>query len=184
MNSLQGHLLIASPNLRDPNFFKSVVLLVQHNEQGALGVILNRPLETTIQDAWPEVSVLPCNAEGALHQGGPCPGPLMVIHTDPTVSQMEVCGGVYFNTDKDSIEHLVTQCAGPLRFFVNYAGWGPGQLEGEIEAGGWVATPAARDQIFRDGDDDLWPAALRLASRRQRLAGIDPKLIPDDPAVN
>ena len=183
MDSLQGQLLIASPNLRDPNFFKSVVLLVQHNDQGALGVVLNRPLEATIQEAWPQVSVLPCNAEGALHQGGPCPGPLMVIHTDPAASQMEVCDGIYFSTDKDSIERLVSQCAGPLKFFINYAGWGPGQLEGEIEAGGWLATHARSDEIFR-GDDDLWPAALRLASRRSRLAGVDPKLIPDDPSVN
>lgn len=183
MTSLQGQLLIASPKLQDPNFFKSVVLLVQHNDQGALGVILNRPLETTIQEAWPQVSENPCNAEGPLHQGGPCPGPLMVIHTDPTASQIEVCEGIYFSTDKDSIEHLVGQCGGPLKFFINYAGWGPGQLEGEIDAGGWVTTTAARDQIFR-ADDQLWPAALKLAGRRARLSWIDPGLIPDDPSVN
>jgi len=183
MNSLQGQLLIASPKLHDPNFFKSVVLLVQHTDEGALGVILNRPLETTIQDAWSQVSELPCNAEGALHQGGPCPGPLIVVHTDPTASQYEVCGGVYFSTDKESIERLVSQCAGPLKFFVNYAGWGPGQLEGEIEAGGWLTTAAASDEVFRS-DDELWPSVLRLAGRRTRLAGIDPKLIPEDPTMN
>jgi putative transcriptional regulator len=183
MESLQGHLLIASPSLRDPNFFRSVVLLVQHNDQGALGVVLNRPLEMSIQEAWPQVSELPCNAEGSLHQGGPCPGPLMVLHTDPTVSQMEVRDGLHFNTDKESIEQLVSQTAGPLKFFVNYSGWGPGQLEGEIEAGGWVTTPADNDQVFAD-DEELWMVALRLADRRTRLAGVDPKLIPDDPSVN
>jgi putative transcriptional regulator len=183
MNSLQGQLLIASPKLHDPNFHQSVVFLVQHNDEGALGAILNRPLEMTIQEAWPQVSEMPCNAEGLMHQGGPCPGPLMVIHTDPMASQMEICGGIYFSTDKDSIEQLVAQCAGPLKFFVNYAGWGPGQLEGEIDAGGWVATPAAREDIFRN-DDDLWTVALRMAGRRARLSGIDPKLIPDDPSVN
>ena len=183
METLQGHLLIASPNLRDPNFFRSVVLLVQHNDQGALGLVLNRPLETSIQEAWPQVSELPCNAEGVLHQGGPCPGPLMVLHTDPTVSQIEVLDGLHFNTDKESIEQLVTQTAGPLRFFINYAGWGPGQLEGEIEAGGWVTTAAANEQVFGD-DKELWTMALRLADRRTRLAGVDPKLIPDDPSLN
>lgn len=183
MKSLQGHLLIAAPHLHDPNFFKSVVLLVQHNEQGALGVILNRPLETTIEEVWSQVSVLPCNAEGALYQGGPCPGPLMVAHTDGSVSDLEVCKGVYFSTDKDSIEQLVSQTEGPLKFFVNYAGWSAGQLEGEIESGGWVATPAGQGEIFR-GDDELWPTVLRLAGRRARLAGVDPKLIPDDPSVN
>jgi putative transcriptional regulator len=183
MASLQGHLLIAAPNLRDPNFFRSVVLLVQHNDQGALGVVLNRPLETSIQEAWPQVSEEPCNAEGLLHQGGPCPGPLMVLHTDPTNSQIEVCDGIHFSTDKDTIEQLVTQTAGPLKFFVNYAGWGPGQLEGEIEAGGWLTTPAADEQVFTD-DKELWTLALRLADRRTRLAGVDPKLIPDDPSLN
>ena len=183
MDSLKGQLLVAAPNLQDPNFFKSVVLLVQHNDDGALGVILNRPLEASIEEVWSQVSEEPCNAEGSLHQGGPCPGPLMVVHTDATVSETEICGGVYFSTDKESIEQLVSRCAGPLKFFVNYAGWGPGQLEGEIAGGGWLATPAARDEIFR-GDDDMWDAVLRLAGRRSRLAGVDPKLIPDDPSVN
>ena len=183
MNSLQGHLLIAAPHLNDPNFFKSVVLLVQHNEQGALGVILNRPTETTIEEVWPQVSESACNAEGQLYQGGPCPGPLMVVHTDPTVFDTEICHGVYFSTDKPSIEQLVSQTAGPLKFFVNYAGWSAGQLEEELERGGWVATPADRSEVFR-GDEELWPNAIRLAGRRTRLAGIDPKLIPDDPSVN
>jgi putative transcriptional regulator len=183
MSSLQGHLLIASPNLRDTNFYKSVVLLVQHNDQGALGVVLNRPVEATISDVWSQVSDLPCNAEGHLHQGGPCPGPLMVAHTDPTASDLEVCAGIFFSTDKEAIEQLVSQCAGPLKFFINYAGWGPGQLEGEIESGGWTSTPAGRDEIFR-GDEELWSDSLRLAGRRARLAGVDPKLIPDDPSVN
>ena len=183
MSSLQGQLLIASPKLHDPNFFKAVVLLVQHNDQGALGVILNRPLEAKIEEAWPQVSEAPCNAEGLLHQGGPCPGPLMVLHTDSDASQLEVCPGIYFSTDKESIEQLVGKCAGPLKFFINYSGWGPGQLEGEIEAGGWVTTEAQQDQVFRS-DDELWPAVLRLAGRRARLGGIDPKLIPDDPSMN
>lgn len=183
METLKGQLLIAAPTLSDPNFFKSVVLLVQHNDDGALGVILNRPLEATIEEVWSQVSQSPCNAEGPLHQGGPCPGPLMVVHTDPTASEMEICDGVYFSTEKDAIEQLVTRSAGPLKFFINYAGWGPGQLEGEIGAGGWVATPAARDEIFRN-DEALWGIVLRMAGRRSRLAGVDPKLIPDDPSVN
>ncbi|HEY8748163.1 MAG TPA: YqgE/AlgH family protein [Tepidisphaeraceae bacterium] len=183
MDSLQGHLLIAAPGLQDPNFFRTVVLLVQHNDQGALGLILNRPLEATIEEAWSQVSELPCNVEGALLQGGPCPGPLMVVHSDAELSQMEVCPGIYFNTDKESIEHLVVQSSGSLKFFVNYSGWGAGQLEGEIEAGGWVATPAGAAQVFGD-DENLWNNVLRLAGRRSRLAGINPKLIPDDPSVN
>ena len=183
MESLQGQLLIAAPGLQDPNFFKTVVLMVQHNEQGALGLVLNRPIEATIEEVWSQVSEMPCNAEGALHQGGPCPGPLMVVHTDGTASDTQILDGIYFSTDKEGIELLVSQGEGPLKFFVNYSGWGPGQLETEIERGGWLVTPAAREQVFR-ADETLWDATLRLAGRRARLAGVDPKLIPDDPSVN
>jgi len=183
MSSLQGHLLIAAPSLKDSNFYKSVVLLVQHNDQGALGVILNKPVEATIEEVWSQVSEMPCNAEGHLYEGGPCPGPLMVAHTDPTASDLEVCAGVFFSTDKEAIEQLVSQSASPMKFFINYSGWGPGQLEGEIESGGWTTTPADREDIFR-GDDEFWSAILRQAGRRARLAGVDPKLIPDDPSVN
>jgi len=183
MESFQGQLLIAAPSLRDSNFFKSVILLVQHNEQGSLGVILNQPIEMTIEEAWPQISQSPCNVEGTLYQGGPCPGPLMVLHTDAPQSQMEVVNGVYFNTDKDTIEQLVQNATGPLKFFVNYAGWSAGQLEDEIACGGWILTSASTSQIFSKSED-LWTDVLRIASRRARLSGIDPKLIPDDPSVN
>src|SRR5687768_5273835 len=90
MKSLQGQLLIASPKLFDPNFFRSVVLLVQHTDAGALGLVLNRPLEMTINDAWGQVSETPCDATGFLHQGGPCEGPLMVLHTDSALPELPV----------------------------------------------------------------------------------------------
>ena len=90
MKSLQGQLLIASPKLFDPNFFRSVILLVQHGENGALGLVLNRPLEMTIANAWEQVSEMPCEATGFLHQGGPCDGPLMVLHTDASIPEMPV----------------------------------------------------------------------------------------------
>ena len=183
MNSLQGQLLIASPKLRDANFFKTVVLMVQHNEEGALGVVLNRPLEATIESAWEQVSEGPCNAEGRLHQGGPCPGPLMVLHTNSAHAQIEVMEGIYFTTDKSAIEQLVLVNDGPMKFVVNYAGWGPGQLEGELEAGGWFIAAATQEQVFRS-DEQLWPTVVRAAAREMLYPWLDPKLVPDDPSVN
>ena len=183
MNSLQGHLLIASPKLRDPNFSRTVVLMVQHNEEGALGVVINRPLETTIESAWDQVSENPCNAEGHLFQGGPCPGPLMVLHTDSEKSQIEVLDGIHFTTDKDTIEELVLLNGGPLKFVVNYAGWGPGQLEGELEAGGWFTMKATADQVFGE-TEALWPTVVRTAAREKLYPWLDPRLIPEDPTVN
>jgi len=81
MKSLQGHLLIASPTLLDPNFRKSVVLLVQHNEEGAMGLVLNRPTETKLCEAWTQVAETDCASDASLNLGGPCEGPLMALHT-------------------------------------------------------------------------------------------------------
>ena len=186
MKSLQGQLLIASPKLFDPNFFRSVVLLVQHTDNGALGLVLNRPLEMTINDAWGQVSEMPCEVSGLLHQGGPCEGPLMVVHSEPELSQIEVTPGVHFSTEKDAIEQLVARDdAGRtrMRFFVGYAGWGPGQLEAEIEHASWLSAPAAAEQVFGP-TETLWDALMKLIARSAATPYMDPKTIPDDPSVN
>src|ERR1700748_1927959 len=107
MKSLQGYLLVASPKLLDPNFSRSVVLIVQHNDEGALGLVLNRPLDTTIDMVWDQVSQVPCLRDDPLHQGGPCEGTLMVLHGDPSLSPVQVLPGVYFNTEKESVEQLI-----------------------------------------------------------------------------
>src|SRR5208282_6015778 len=90
MEVLQGRLLIASPRLVDPNFFRSIVLLVQHSEDGALGLILNRQLKISVRSAWAQISQSVCQADGFLYQGGPCDGPLMVLHTIEEFSQHQV----------------------------------------------------------------------------------------------
>jgi putative transcriptional regulator len=182
MKSLQGQLLIASPKLFDPNFFRSVVLLVQHTEAGALGLVLNHPLEMTINDAWGQVSEMPCEASGFLHQGGPCEGPLMVLHTDGSIPEMPVLPQVFFTTDRDDIQQLVTQNHSKMKFFVGYAGWSPGQLESELEEGGWLMTPAANKHIFGDGEE-LWPALMKEISEAI-FANLNPKVIPEDPSTN
>src|SRR5437764_733950 len=102
MTSLQGQLLIASPKLLDPNFAQSVILMIQHNDEGALGLVLNRPLGMSVRSAWEQVSEIPCEIESPLLKGGPCEGPLMVVHTSAALSQVEVLPGVYFSTEKDA----------------------------------------------------------------------------------
>lgn len=183
MKSLQGQLLIASPRLMDPNFVRSVVLMVQHGEEGALGLILNRPLEITIASAWEQASEDPCPATGVLYQGGPCEGPLMVVHTNEDLAQMHVLPGVYFSTQKEAVEQLVMVEPGPRKFFVGYAGWGPGQLEGEIEDGGWLTAPATPQNCFADSDE-LWNDLRKRAARSAAYPWIDPESFPADPSVN
>ena len=81
MNSLQGHLLIASRDLGDPNFHHAVVLIAQHSEEGALGLILNRQSKVSVKQVWDQISSAECDVERPLYLGGPCPGPLIAIHT-------------------------------------------------------------------------------------------------------
>lgn len=183
MKSLSGQLLIAGHDLLDPNFYRSVVLLIQHTDDGAMGVILNRPTETSIGDAWDQVFHTQCECDGVLHQGGPCDGPLMVVHDKPAVSQVKVAPGVHFSTDKDHITWLVEHHADPVKFFVGYAGWGPGQLESELAAESWLVTPALADHVFTT-DRRQWDDLTKRIERTALFDKLRIRHVPDDPSVN
>ena len=103
MANLQGQLLIASPQMRDPNFHRSIVLIVRDEEDGAMGVIVNRPLEMSLREACEKVLETPCAAEGFLHQGGPCDGPMMLLHAGHSYGEaagdLQVIPGVWFITN-------------------------------------------------------------------------------------
>lgn len=181
--NLQGHFLIASPQLLDRNFARSVVLLVRHGDDGALGLIVNRALDAKLESVWDQVSQSPCTIDRTLYQGGPCEGPLMVLHVDPIHSQAEAVDGVHFTADREMIEQLVADEAPNTKFLVGYAGWAVGQLESEMAAGSWLSLPASRQHIM-EGKDDLWDSLLRRAHRAAVFPWLDPRRIPDDPSVN
>jgi putative transcriptional regulator len=184
MESLTGQLLIASPSLRAAEFEASIVLMVQHDEDGALGVVINRPLETTIDEAWEQVSEVACPRADALHYGGPCEGPLMVVHTDPTYSEIAVSDGIHFCTDKEHIEWLVQYDQAPMKFVVGYAGWAPGQLEQELAQGAWLTLRATEQRVF-GGDAPGWDQMFRQASQSSGiLKDVNPRIIPIDPTMN
>jgi putative transcriptional regulator len=180
MESTQGKLLLASPRLADPNFAHTVVLMVQHNEQGALGLILNRPLSISVRQACEQSLGEGCEVEGLLHQGGPCEGPLMVLHGNEMSKDADVFPGVFFTTEKSKIESLMKQKISSARYFVGYSGWTAGQLEAEMELNSWVIADALPGHVFED-QSNLWTVLMR-----QRLLSpwIDPSRIPDDPSVN
>lgn len=180
---LKGHLLVASPKLRDPNFFRSVILLVQHDERGSLGLVLNKPMEMTVRKAWKQLSQSPCQIEGYLHKGGPCEGVLMALHTDIEASDVEVTEGVHFSTTKDALEHIVGHGGGSVRLFVGYSGWSPGQLENELSEGAWLTMPANNTSVF-DSNQHKWEQLFRAIGRESLLQWMDPKLVPDDPSLN
>jgi putative transcriptional regulator len=183
MASLQGQLLIASEELLDPNFRQTVVLLVQHSEDGAMGVVLNRPSTTSIEDAWEKITGSPCETEGLMHIGGPCEGALSVLHTEGEWADIEVLDGLYFTASKDSIEELVQIADGEKRFFVGYAGWGPGQLEGELGRGDWALVPARSSFVF-NSHQGLWETMRKRSAGMSVLAAMRIRDVPEDPSVN
>jgi len=182
MESLEGQLLLASPQLLDPNFVRTVVLLVEHNDMGALGLVINRPTGKTIQELWKQVGEAACASQEPVHLGGPVSGPLMAIHTVDGLAEMEIAEGVFFSAKKQNLDELVRR-DNRFKVFVGHSGWGPGQLESEIEQGAWRAVPAKLEDVF-DASDDLWQRLMQRA-----VAGVLPEMlgikhVPIDPSLN
>ncbi len=182
-NFLEGHLLIASAELRDPNFSRSVVLLIRHNDEGAFGLILNRPTTTKIKDVWGKISQSPCNSDELLHLGGPVQGPLMAIHRNEEIAGLEILPGVLFTTESTDLEKLLAQSDATVKFYVGYAGWSPGQLEAELAQDSWLTTPAQGEQIFTAGEE-MWELVTRRAAGSALLRALGIKPLPGDPSLN
>ncbi|MGA2032653.1 MAG: YqgE/AlgH family protein [Thermoguttaceae bacterium] len=183
MESLAGHLLLASPHLADPNFVHTVVLLIQHDDQGALGLVLNRPTSKTVRDLWHQVGEAACESTRAVHLGGPVSGPLMAIHNVVDIAEMEIAPGVFFAAKKQHLDQLVTRDDELFRIFIGHAGWGPGQLESEIEQGAWRATPAAPTDVFDDAEG-LWERVWQRLEGGALASILKLKHVPPDPSLN
>ena len=185
MKSLEGQLLVASPYLGDGNFNKSVVLMIQHNEHGAFGVVLNRPTENRIRDLWDQVSDEPCPpCDLPIHLGGPIEGPLMALHSERHLADSEVVSGVHFTASKDNLLQLIKNGAGPLHIYSGYSGWGATQLEVELEEGAWLIYPATDEHIFLDANMDLWKLVAKEINNQIVVDTLDIKHIPNDPSWN
>lgn len=183
MKSLQGHLLIASRDLADPNFHHAVVLIAQHSEEGALGLILNRRSKVSVKQVWDQISSAECDDQRPLHLGGPCPGPLIAIHTRHFLGDEQIIEGVFYGADKEHLEQLVNEQEDPVKFFAGYAGWGAGQLESELKSGSWLTLPASPEHVFSDGDE-LWEHVVKALGRSTLISTLKLKHVPDDPSLN
>lgn len=180
MDSLKGQLLISGGGLYDPNFRHTVVLVGEHGDWGAVGVVLNRPLDVTLADAVPTLAEL-AGPDEALFQGGPVEpdqAVLLVETSDPGVLDVTVTGSVGFLTDQ--VPAAVRPAVRRARVYVGHAGWGAGQLEAELEADSWILEDAAADDIFTPDPDGLWRRVLkRKGPPYDALARI-----PFDPSMN
>lgn len=171
--SVAGKLLVASPEVGD-FFHRSVVLVVEHNDEGAFGLTLNRPSESTLGEVVPELSDL-IGADPVVHLGGPVsPNALTCVgeFSDATDSQRLIVGAVGM-VDLDAPAPVER-----IRVFAGYAGWAPGQLDSELDQGGWIVTEPSPEDPFSDGD--LWSSVLgRMGGEFELLSRL-----PDDPSVN
>ncbi|NIL97339.1 MAG: YqgE/AlgH family protein [Planctomycetales bacterium] len=183
MDFLKGKLLIAAPQLADPNFKQTVVLMIEHHEQGAFGVILNRPTQSTVKDLWAELSEGSCHCQQAIHCGGPVTGSLLAVHKQDSLAQAEIMPGIFLAAEREYLDQLVREPAAEFRLFSGYAGWDKGQLEDEMLMGGWITSRATPDYIF-DDTANLWSRVNRDITRTVLGAEKNLKHFPDDPSVN
>jgi len=184
MTSLAGQFLIASPYLPDPNFMRTVVLMVQHDEEGALGLVLTRPIQLTIKELWENVAEQSIDLEDPIYQGGPVEGPLMALHQESSLSEIEVAQGLYFCSQRENIEALIEDNHQPIRMFLGYSGWAPQQLDDEMAVGGWLTLPAAADKVFQPDQDALWKSVVEEVGSNIMRTSLKLKKMPSDPNLN
>jgi len=167
--NLTNHFLIAMPNLADPNFHHTVTFICAHNEDGAMGIVINRPMELALGDILAQMN-LTAHSPGVdnmiIHQGGPVQTDRgFVLHRPDTNwhSSINVSDEIGVTTSRDILE-AIAEGRGPEQAFIalGYAGWAAGQLEQEIKENAWLSGPAGSDIIFRTPVEKRWEQAARL----------------------
>jgi putative transcriptional regulator len=183
MNSLQGHFLAANPHQLTPDFIEAVVLVVEHDDRGAIGVIVNCPRDQSegiwqrrsTKRRWPE--------EPRLYFGGPVTGPLMAVHADGALAGIEILPGVFFEGEEEHVFTLMPSTEQPYKAFTGCVRWRPRQLEYEVEYGIWRAIPATAAEIFSN-EDNLWERLSRQAFDSLLKDMCNVKYIPSDASLN
>ncbi|HEY6399429.1 MAG TPA: YqgE/AlgH family protein [Solirubrobacteraceae bacterium] len=181
MDSVKGQLLIAGPGLLDPNFWRTVVLIVEHSDEGALGLVLNRPSETTVGEAAPQLEDLLALDEPVFIGGPVQPSAMMVLaqFEDPDDAALLAFDDIgVLGTSGAGEDPAVGVQAG--RAFVGHAGWGPGQLDAELERGDWILEAARRDDAFSSEPLALWSRVLTRKGGSYALVA----RMPADPSMN
>jgi putative transcriptional regulator len=180
MTNLQGQLLISAGGLFDSNFRQTVVLIGGHDERGAAGVILNRPLDVSVHDAIPALAALVRSGD-PVYEGGPVEtdqAVVLVDAVDDALLDVPVFGSVGFVTGDVPLE--VGTAVRRARVFLGHAGWGAGQLEDELAAGAWILEPALLEDVFTAEPRTLWRRLLERKGPPFNAAA----RIPFDPRVN
>jgi putative transcriptional regulator len=179
MENLMGSLLVGSGSLMDPNFRRTVVVITEHSDQGAVGLVLNRPAPVTVAEATPLLASL-VEPGTPIFVGGPVQPEAAIVLADFETFSPEgriVVGSIgllstYHEDEEPGIKRA--------RVFAGYSGWGPGQLEAEAEEDAWIIEDAFPDDIFTEEPNKLWSSVLSRKGGSYRLLS----LMPDDPSNN
>jgi putative transcriptional regulator len=178
--SLRGQLLVASPALVDPNFRRAVVLVVAHDEDGAVGLVLNRRTDTAVAEAVPELAEL-VEPGDLVSIGGPVQTEAVVVLAE--WDDLDEAGAIVFEDiglmGSEAESERVAAATRRVRVFAGYAGWGGGQLEAELQEPSWVLEAAGAEDIFGE-ERDLWASVLRRKGGAFKLVAT----MPEDPSLN
>lgn len=183
ISAAAGHLLISEPFMMDPNFKRSVIILTEYTEDGAMGFILNHQSDYLLGDVLPDVSY----SEIAVYQGGPvAKNTLHFIHCAPHKIDdgIEIAKGLYWGGDFEQVKQLVSNYQlgpGEIKFFAGYSGWTPQQLDEEIKEDSWiVADKFDVASLFNLDEQELWKhVVVNLGQRYAHIANF-----PENPALN
>jgi len=171
------------PQLGDPNFHRAIILMLEHDEKGSMGIVINKPGPLTLKELGKEqgmaMSIHPERREQPMYIGGPVePQRGFVLHDAESVEEkLEVMPGLYLSLTLDSLRPLLLQPDARLRFCLGYAGWGGKQLEGEIARGSWLFSEATSEQVLGSDPDTLWDRTLRGM-------GVDPAMLQPGKGVH
>lgn len=178
--SLRGKLLIASPALVDPNFARTVVLITEHSDDGAMGIVLNRPSDATAGEVVPALADV--TGDDPLFVGGPVQPEAIVLlaeFSDPSAAAWIVAADVGLASAETDLDEL-TEVVRRGRLYAGYSGWGAGQLEAEMEQESWIVEPPLPAELFPDDPETLWSDVLARKGGSYALVA----RMPDDPSLN
>lgn len=175
----KGRLLLATPPLEDPNFDRTVIYVLEHHEDGAIGLVLNRPSEEALEaplDRWIDLQTAP----SSVFTGGPVETNAMIgmattkVVVDEPMEHITPISGLIASTDLSADPALVAAHVESVRVFRGYAGWSGGQLDAEIDEGAWLVLDAEIDDVFSDRPDELWHTVLRRQPGRLSWLALAP----------
>lgn len=174
--TLAGSLLLAHPAMRDPNFRRSVVLMSVHNAEGAMGVVLNRPMGKRLSELSGDFALSPL-AGIPLYKGGPVqPEQLILVAWQPHPEGFRL----HFGLDPEKAQQLLSEEGTQIRGFLGYSGWSAGQLENEMKMRTWIVADIPEDLLSQAQDESLWRTVLAREGAEWRLLANE----PDDPTLN